>query len=390
MKIMLTEGQLKNLVNEFGRGRLPLPQEDIDKRLEKAKELAVNVSNPRQFELKYPNLYNFLKGQKLFDSVFPNRKKYKPAGFWTPENIAQEARKYNTKGEFENNNQVAYHRALKFGIIDDLFPESQYGAKKKYDLDRSIELAKNFDGGRSEFFIKYPTAYRILRDHDLLTSYFGVSKLGRKTVIFDDDLIKQAKEYPNTRELRLNNMSLYNKLNIRGLMNTVFPKVEMSDDEIIEKSKEYGNASRLNRENSGLYKKLKQIPNGLELAFADNKKELKMRKCMDIAKNFDNRYDLKRNNYYVFNYLRDNGILDTLFPVAKVDNPIVPNKIKVDKPKEISSLPKKKLKFGRFGSLENLTKWVAPYKRKKELERNNPLAYICVRENGLFDYFGLK
>jgi hypothetical protein len=185
-------------------------------------------------------------------------------------------------------------------------------------------------------------------------------------------------------------MSLYNKINIRGLLRTVFPKVEMSDDEVIEKSKEYGTPTKLNRENNLLYRKLKRIPNGLNLAFAENRKEMKMKKCIEIAKGFNNRYDLKRNNYYVFNYLNDNGVLDKIFPVVKVDNPVVPNKIKVDKPKVISSIPKRKLKFGRFESLENLTKWVAPYKTKKELERKNPLAYICVRENGLFDYFGLR
>lgn len=375
-------------MNEYGS--LPLPQKEVDKRLKKAKELAVKFPNPRQFALKYPKLWNFLRAQGLISDAFPNRKTYKPAGYWTPETIAQEAMKYQTKSEFENKSQVAYQKSLKFGIIDDLFPESYYGRNKKYDLDVSIELAKKFEGGRSEFYFKYPTAYKILRDYDLLTSYFGAPILGRKTLIFDDDLIKQAKEYPNTRELRLNNMSLYNKLNMRGLIGNVFPKVEMSDDEVIEKSREYGTPTKLNRENNLLYRKLKQIPNGLDLAFAENKKEMKMKKCIEIAKGFNNRYDLKRNNYYVFNYLNDNGLLDTIFPVAKVDNPVVPNKIKVDKPKEISSIPNKKLKFGRFDSLENLTKWVAPYKTKKELERKNPLAYICVRENGLFDYFGLK
>ena len=88
------------------------------------------------------------------------------------------------------------------------------------------------------------------------------------------------------------------------------------------------------------------------------------------------------------------GTLQDLLKSKEGTNQNPPQKISIEPKSPIINktpkLPKKKLKFGNFGSLENLTKWVAPYKTKKELERKNPLAYICVRENGLFDYFGLK
>lgn len=42
-------------------------------------------------------------------------------GYWTYNNIRNEANKYDTKTEFFKGNQTAYRAALKLGIIDDFF-----------------------------------------------------------------------------------------------------------------------------------------------------------------------------------------------------------------------------------------------------------------------------
>ena len=131
------------------------------------------------------------------------------------------------------------------------------------------------------------------------------------------------------------------------------------------------------------------------------------KKYIDMARKYDKRYVLRIENpnlYYKMNkmnWLNDafpqpveklslDGTLQDLLKSKEDTN----QKISIEPKSPIINknpkLPKKKLNFGKFGSLEVLTKWVAPYKTKKELERKNPLAYICVRENGLFDYFGLK
>jgi hypothetical protein len=468
MKIIITEEQLKSIISEDRRGREPLSQKEVDKRLKKAKDLAVKFPNPRQFALKYPNLWNFLRGKGLIDSAFPNRKIYRPDGYWTPETIAQEASKYNTKSEFYDNNQVAYLKAIQLGIINDLFPyrsDTKVGIKKIWTLEKSIEAAKEFEGGKSEFYRKHPAAYVELKNNDLLSYYFK-----KKKDVNSEEIINQAKQYKDRVELRKNNLNLYNKLVIRGLLYDVFPKVEMSDDEIINKAKEYQTKSELSKKNRPLYYKLSKVPNGFEIVFGDQHKlTYKAKRFIDIAKQYDNKYELRKNNRYVYNNLEALGLLDKvydtenstdelitkiqltdpvdnktkkLFKIAgkfknkydlKKYNPYVFAKLtklnlmdKVFPPKPIEKLslggtlqdilkskddtnqktpqkisiepkspiinknPKKKLKFGTFGSLENLTKWVAPYKTKKELERKNPAAYICVRENGLFDYFGLK
>jgi hypothetical protein len=393
MKIILTEGQLENLMNEYSR--LPLPQKEVDKRLKKSKSLAVKFTNPRQFSLKYPNLWNFLRKKGLVDVVFPNRKIYRPDGYWTPETIAQEASKYNTKSEFHDNNQVAYLKAIELGIINDLFPhksDTKVGAKKIWTLEKSIETAKEFNGSPNEFSIKHPAAYFELKNNNLLSYYFK-----KRKDIYDEEIIKQAKQYKDRVELKKNNLTLYNKLVTRGLLYILFPKVEMNDDEIINMAKEYQTTSELSKKNRPLYYKLSKIPNGFEMVFdGQHKLTYKAKKFIDIAKQYDNKYELRKSNRYTYNNLESLGLLDKVFPFKSVEKLSLTGTLLQDilKSKENNNqnpkLPKKKLKFGNFGSLENLTKWVAPYKTKKELERKNPLAYICVRENGLFDYFGLK
>ena len=50
----------------------------------------------------------------------------KEKGYWTYENIKQEAIKYDTKTQFFKGNQTAYRAALKLGIIDDFFGLNDY------------------------------------------------------------------------------------------------------------------------------------------------------------------------------------------------------------------------------------------------------------------------
>ena len=136
-KIIITESQLKDLLNEGKK----LDQKEIGVRLKKAKKLAVKFPNPRQFALKYPNLWNFLRGQNLVDDVFVDRKKYNPDGFWTPEKVGEEAAKYNSASELQKNNQVAYRKATEYGMLGVLFPVRL----TKWNLDNATEVAKTFD-----------------------------------------------------------------------------------------------------------------------------------------------------------------------------------------------------------------------------------------------------
>ena len=369
MKIIITEEQLKSIISEGRGGREPLPQKEVDKRLKKAKSLAVKFPNPRQFSLKYPNLWNFLRGQGLISDAFPNRKIYKPDGYWTPETIAQEAGKYNTKTEFGDKNQVAYLKAIQLGIINDLFPyrsDTKVGNKKIWTLEKSIEVAKGFDGGRSEFYKKHPAAYVELKNNDLLPYYFK----NRKDVN-DVEIIKQAKQYKDRVELRKDNLALYSKLVTKGLLYDLFPKVEMTNDEIINKSKEYGTTSELSKKNRPLYYKLRKIPNGFELAFGgQNKLTYKAKKFIEIAKQYENKYELRKSNRYAYNNLEALGLLDKVYDSENNMDDLI-NKIEPIEP--VDNKTKKMLKDAKR------------FINKYDLKKYNPYLFAKLTKLNLLD-----
>lgn len=126
MKIIVTESQYRKLTEA-----MPLPDEEKQNRLNKSIELAKSFKRPRQFALEYPQLWNFLRGEKLIDVAFPNRQKYKPDGYWTIDTIGQESTKYGSRSEFERKNQWAYIKANELGILDALFPEIKKGRPPK-------------------------------------------------------------------------------------------------------------------------------------------------------------------------------------------------------------------------------------------------------------------
>ena len=75
-------------------------------------------------EFKKGNLTAFLAAYKygyIDEMHWLVKKKQHKWGYWTYENIKNEAIKYDTKTEFFKGNQTAYRAALKLGIIDDFF-----------------------------------------------------------------------------------------------------------------------------------------------------------------------------------------------------------------------------------------------------------------------------
>jgi hypothetical protein len=124
MKIIITESQLKSIVTEHKFGSARLPENLYKQRLKRAKELAVNYPNPRQFALKHKKLWNFLRNYKLIDDVFTNRKKY--GEDFTHEKIKELASKYLTPNDFELENRTAYQYASRHNMLDDLFPNNPH------------------------------------------------------------------------------------------------------------------------------------------------------------------------------------------------------------------------------------------------------------------------
>lgn len=275
MKIVITESQLKRMMGEAA----PLSKDELEKRLVKAKKLAVKFKNTRQFALAHPQLWNTIRAFDKLDDVFPERKKYKPDGYWDAVTVADESRKYKGRSEFQRGNQIAYKKAVELGILDDLFPVKQIIREPYYNLEKSIELAKDFEGGRKEFFDEYPSAYRMLKSNNLLTMYFGEVVAYNK--VSDDILLDKAKQYSTVTDLVKNDKQLYINLKNRSLIEKLYPY------------------------------------------------PLRIQKLLDIAKKFENKFELKTNYSRGYNKLKELGLLDVAYPKLSLSNLAVD-----DEPKE--------------------------------------------------------
>jgi hypothetical protein len=80
-------------------------------------------------EFQRGNLTAFLAAHRygyIDDMDWMVKQKQHKKKYWTYKHIEEEALKYNTKTEFYNGNQTAYRAALKLGVIDDFFMLNDY------------------------------------------------------------------------------------------------------------------------------------------------------------------------------------------------------------------------------------------------------------------------
>jgi hypothetical protein len=118
-----------------GKKPIRYTKEEKLEMLKKAKKLAVNYKNPRQFGLDHLNLYNYLRKAGLLDKVFPYRRKNSEYGGWTEDKIRQLAKGYMRASDFERDHPVAYNKALTLGITNDLFPKNNTNTFSSPDFD---------------------------------------------------------------------------------------------------------------------------------------------------------------------------------------------------------------------------------------------------------------
>lgn len=222
MKIIITEDQLSKIIDEA----VPLSDKEVKKRLEKSKKLAVNFKNPRQFELKYPLLWRFLRNKNLLDDVFPDRQKYKQDGYWNELTVSQEAEKYKSRSDFSNANQVAYNKARDLGILDFLFPSYMKIKPKKY-TDEYIRSEVEKHGSRRELHHNNKNLYQTLVNNKLLDVYFPdkynnpMKKLSYWT---PEEIQKIKDQYLGKTDIQLKNQKLYLILKDLDLLDKIFPE----------------------------------------------------------------------------------------------------------------------------------------------------------------------
>jgi hypothetical protein len=192
MKILITESQYNHIITEHKFGSSSLPESLYKRRLKKAKELAVNYPNPRQFALKHKKLWNFLRGNKLVDDVFTNRKKY--GEDFTHEKVKELASKFTSRRDFEIEYGSAYQYAHTHGMLDDLFPKKirdtkLYGAYLGSIGDSPYynkDVQKHFDDLMDRTSSQYKDMEDVKkRNPDL---YKQLSNLGHDYIPSDNDV----------------------------------------------------------------------------------------------------------------------------------------------------------------------------------------------------------
>lgn len=193
MKILISESQYNLIVEQNKRGgSQPLPDSIVKRRLKRAKELAVNYPNPRQFALKHKKLWNFLRSKGLLDDVFPNRKKYNED--LTDDKVRELASRYVAMSDFELENGVAYNYALRNNMLKDLFPNHGFDPVSQGvyigNKDESPYYNKDIQKHLDRLMYRASSQYKDMddlkkRNPDL---YRQLSNLGHDYIPSDDDI----------------------------------------------------------------------------------------------------------------------------------------------------------------------------------------------------------
>ncbi len=326
-------------------------------------KIASAYEDANYFRKVHNKIHTYLRQRNLLDVAFPNRKRYKPKGYWVPETIREEAKKYKTKTEFTINSQVAFNHSLKYeGLLDDIFPKKEpfnytleqckemiksyksrmdlsrknmklylyvknkgwlqelipdmrYHKKSKYSVDGIKELAKNYKF-ISDFVREQPGPYDFAHRNGLIPTLFPE----RKRKWTDEKIIEELKKFETKRMVARENQSLYNTAQRKGLLEQVFPKhlsVKWTEQRILEELSKYESRRDLYKENPSLYQIArvgkyldKHLPNDRKIKWTDEK-------IVEELKKYENRKDVYRNNINLYQISLKSGHLNTIHPKKK-------------------------------------------------------------------------
>jgi hypothetical protein len=192
MKILITESQYNHIITEHKFGSVKISDNLFKRRLKRAKELAVNYPNPRQFALKHKKLWNFLRNKGLLDDVFSNRKRYNED--LTDEKVRELASKYVSVSDFEVENGTAYQYALRNNLLKDLFPNNDFdpAAQGTYigNRDESPYYNKHIQKHLDRLMYRASSQYKDMNDLKIRNPdlYKQLSNLGHDYIPSDDDV----------------------------------------------------------------------------------------------------------------------------------------------------------------------------------------------------------
>lgn len=322
-------------------------------------KIASGYEDANVFRKEHNKIHTYLRQRGLLDTAFPNRKRYKPKGYWTPETIIEESKKYKTKTEFTINSQVAFNHSLKYeGILDDIFPKKQplnltfeecknlvqeydsrmdlsrnnsklylyvkskgwleelmndmrFHRKSKYTVESVTELAKNYKF-ISDFVREQPGPYDFAYRNDLLPTLFPE----RKRKWTDEKIIEELKKFESKRMVAKHNQSLYNTAQRKGLLEQIFPKktsMKWTEQRIMEELKKYESRKDLYRENPSLYQ-IARVGKFLDKVLPGKRNKWTDEKIVEELRKYKSRKEVYYGNLSLYQISIKTGYLDQIHP----------------------------------------------------------------------------
>ncbi len=331
-------------------------------------KIASAYEDANYFRKIHNKIHTYLRQRNLLDVAFPDRKRYKPKGYWVPDTIREEAKKYRTKTEFTIKSQVAFNHSLKYeGLLDDIFPKKEsvnytfeecmelvkpfksrmdlsrnnmklylyvknnkwleklipdmrFHRKSKYSLESVTELAKNYNF-ISDFVREQPGPYDYAHRNGLIPVLFPE----RKRKWTDEKIIEELKKDENRRMVAKDNQSLYNTAQRKGLLEQVFPKhlsIKWSEQRILEELSKYESRRDLYKQNPSLYQ-IARVGNYLDkLLPNDRKVKWTDEKIVEELKKYENRKEVYRNNFNLYQIAMKSGHLNIIHPKTKSNSDV--------------------------------------------------------------------
>ena len=155
-----------------------------------------------------------------------NTTKQKPHGYWEIyENNYKEAKKYNSRFEFQKGCNSAYTVARKNGWLDKYtwFKEKKQPNGYWYNYNNNKAEAQKYNS-RSEFKKRCESAYKVAHKNGWLDNYtwFSVSKTAKKWNY--ETCFQEAKKYNSRKEFQKGCSGAYNVAYKNGWLDIFFPK----------------------------------------------------------------------------------------------------------------------------------------------------------------------
>lgn len=187
-----------------------------------------------------------------------------PYGYWTEDRLREEAKKYNTTGEFQKKNVSAYQTARKKGkeFFDDI---TSHMDKKHIWTDDELKHEVSKYTRLADFIKNSKDADSAARRRGKIFYDELTSNLDKDYYRFwsDEDITKEVKKYKNRREIQLLDPYLYTLLMGKGeeFFDKVLPRVKKlkwTDEELKDEAKKFQSRGDFQRYSNSAYQVARQ------------------------------------------------------------------------------------------------------------------------------------